>query len=162
LGAGESHTHHVTVVLPDDARLATLRGTVSGQNCVGVLSPNTPVQGGGDVLSRAPANAQGDGGRAYACHPFTIKREVKNQCSGGMVLNSAGRCACPDGTTFRNGQCSSGGTKLLPLPVPQRCVLLKGQIRTEDGRCVCPRGAELENGRCVQSEQPQEPQCTLR
>ncbi|MDG4891653.1 hypothetical protein [Mesorhizobium sp. WSM4887] len=162
LGAGESHTHHVTVVLPDDARLATLRGTVSGQNCVGVLSPNTPVQGGGDVLSRAPANAQGDRGRAYACHPFTIKREVKNQCSGGMVLNSAGRCACPDGTTFRNGQCSSGGTKLLPLPLPQRCVLLKGQIRTEDGRCVCPRGAELENGRCVQSEQPQEPQCTLR
>ncbi|TIS35052.1 MAG: hypothetical protein E5X01_20155, partial [Mesorhizobium sp.] len=162
LGAGESHTRHVTVVLPDDARLATLRGTVSGQNCVGVLSPNTPVQGGGDVLSRAPANAQGDRGRAYACHPFTIKREVKNQCSGGMVLNSAGRCACPDGTTFRNGHCSSGGTKLLPLPVPQRCVLLKGQIRTEDGRCVCPRGAELENGRCVQSEQPQEPQCTLR
>ncbi|PBB97829.1 hypothetical protein [Mesorhizobium sp. WSM3862] len=162
LGAGESHTHHVTVVLPDDARLATLRGTVSGQNCVGVLSPNTPVQGGGDLLSRAPANAQGDRGRAYACHPFTSKREVKNQCSGGMVLNSAGRCACPDGTTFRNGQCSSGGTKLLPLPVPQRCVLLKGQIRTEDGRCVCPRGAELENGRCVQSEQPQEPQCTLR
>ncbi|PBB91871.1 hypothetical protein CK215_13000 [Mesorhizobium sp. WSM3864] len=160
LGAGESQTHHVTVVLPDDARLATLQGTVSGQNCVGVLSPNTPVQGGGDVLSRGPANAQGDRGKAYACHPFTIKGEVK--CSGGMVLNSAGRCACPDGTTFRNGQCSSGGTKLQPLPVPQRCVLLKGQIRTEDGRCVCPRGAELENGRCVQSEQPQEPQCTLR
>ncbi|PBB80642.1 hypothetical protein CK218_14955 [Mesorhizobium sp. WSM3879] len=160
LGAGESQTHHVTVVLPDDARLATLRGTVSGQNCVGVLSPNTPVQGGGDVLSRAPANAQGDRGKAYACHPFTIKGEVK--CSGGMVLNSAGRCACPDGTTFGNGQCSSGGAKLQPLPVPQRCVLLKGQIRTEDGRCVCPRGAELENGRCVQSEQPQEPQCTLR
>ncbi|PBC05282.1 DUF11 domain-containing protein [Mesorhizobium sp. WSM3860] len=162
LGAGESHTHHVTVILPDDTRLATLQGTVSGQNCVGVLSPNTPVQGGGDVLSRGPANAQGDRGKAYACHPFTIKREVKIQCSGGMVLNAAGRCACPEGTTFRNGQCSTGGTKLLPLPVPQRCVLLKGQIRTEDGRCVCPRGTELENGRCVKGEQPQEPQCTLR
>ncbi|MDX8466674.1 hypothetical protein RFM26_13360 [Mesorhizobium sp. VK23B] len=161
LGAGESHRHHVTVVLPDDGRLASLQGTVSGQNCVGVLSPNTPVQGGGDVLSRAPANAEGDRGKAYACHPFTIKREVKIQCSNGMVLNSAGRCACPDGTTFRNGQCSSGGGKLQPLPVPPRCVLLQGQIRTADGRCVCPRGTELENGRCVKSEQP-EPQCTLR
>ncbi|MDX8478514.1 hypothetical protein RFN28_08470 [Mesorhizobium sp. VK24D] len=161
LSAGESHTHHVTVILPDDGRLADLQGTVSGQNCVGVLSPNTPVQGGGDVLSR-PTNVQGDRGKAYACHPFTIRREVKIQCSNGMVLNPAGRCACPEGTTFRNGQCSSGGTKLLPLPVPQGCVLLKGQIRTEDGRCVCPRGTELENGRCVESGQPQEPQCTLR
>ncbi|CDX26972.1 conserved exported hypothetical protein [Mesorhizobium sp. ORS 3324] len=162
LGAGESHRHHVTVVLPDDGRLANLQGTVSGQNCVGVLSPNTPVQGG-DVPSRTPTNAQGDRGKAYACHPFAVRREVKNQCLYGMVLNSAGRCVCPQGTTFRDGQCSSsGGAKLLPLPVPQRCVLLKGQIRTEDGRCVCPRGTELENGRCVASEQPQEPQCTLR
>lgn len=160
LGAGESHTHNVTVVLPG---LAKLQGAVSGQNCVGVLSPNTPVQGG-DVLSSAPANAQGDRGKAYACHPFTIKREVKIQCSNGMVLNSAGRCACPEGTTFRNGQCSGGGgVIILPEPKePKRCVLLKGQIRTEDGRCVCPRGTELENGRCVQGEEPQEPQCTLR
>ncbi|RWA72802.1 hypothetical protein [Mesorhizobium sp.] len=160
LGAGESHTHHVTVVLPG---LAKLQGAVSGQNCVGVLSPNTPVQGG-DVLSRAPTNAQGDRGKAYACHPFTIKREVKNQCSNGMVLNSAGRCACPEGTSFRNGQCSGGGgVIILPEPKePKRCVLLKGQIRTEDGRCVCPRGTELQNGRCVQGEEPQEPQCTLR
>ncbi|WFP63385.1 hypothetical protein [Mesorhizobium sp. WSM4904] len=162
LSAGESHTHHVTVILPDDARLANLQGTVSGQNCVGVLSPNTPVQSGGDVLSPAPTNGQVDRGKAYACHPFTIRREVKNLCSNGMVLNAAGRCTCPDGTSFRNGQCSSGGGKLQPLPVPPRCVLLKGQVRTEDGRCVCPRGTELENGKCVQSEQPQEPQCTLR
>ena len=161
LGAGESHTHHVTVMLPDEGRLANLQGTVSGQNCVGVLSPNTPVQGG-DVLSHGSTNVQGDRGKAYACHPFTISQQVKNQCSDGMVLNSAGRCACPEGATFRNGQCSSGGGKLLPLPVPPRCVLLQGQIRTEDGRCVCPRGSELENGRCVQSEQPQQPQCTLR
>ncbi|RWM07308.1 MAG: DUF11 domain-containing protein [Mesorhizobium sp.] len=162
LGAGESRTHHVTVVLPNDGRLANLQGTVSGQNCVGVLSPNTPVQGG-DVLSRAPTNAQGDRGKAYACHPFTISQEVKNQCSNGMVLNSAGRCACPEGTTFRNGQCSGGGVIILPEPKePKRCVLLKGQIRTADGRCVCPRGTELANGRCVASERPEEPQCTLR
>ncbi|AZO10197.1 hypothetical protein EJ074_14530 [Mesorhizobium sp. M3A.F.Ca.ET.080.04.2.1] len=160
LGAGESHTHQVTVTLPDDGRLASLQGSLNGQNCVGVLSPNTPVQGGGEVLSE-PSQIQGDRGKAYACHPFSIRREVKAQCSNGMVLNAAGRCVCPEGTSFRNGQCS-GGPKLLPLPVPERCVLLKGQIRTADGRCVCPRGTELENGRCVASEQPQEPPCTLR
>ena len=162
LGAGESHTHHVTVILPEDGRLANLQGTVNGQNCVGVLPPDTPVQGGGDVLNRDLINNQGDHGKAYACHPFTIRNEVKNQCSDGLVLNSAGRCACPDGTTFRNGQCSGGGTRLLPLPPPPRCVLLQGQIRTADGRCVCPRGTELENGKCVRGEEPQEPQCTLR
>ncbi|TIV30826.1 MAG: hypothetical protein E5V96_31190, partial [Mesorhizobium sp.] len=106
LGAGESHSHHVTVILPEDGRLAALQGTVSGQNCVGVLPPNTPVQGGGDVLSRDLTTNQGDRGKAYACHPFTTRHEVKNQCLYGLVMNSAGRCVCPEGTTFRNGQCS--------------------------------------------------------
>ncbi|TIW58784.1 MAG: hypothetical protein E5V54_01560 [Mesorhizobium sp.] len=167
LGAGESHSHHVTVILPEDGRLAALQGTVNGQNCVGVLPPNTPVQGGGDVLSRDLTTNQGDRGKAYACHPFTIRHAVKNQCLYGLVMNSAGRCVCPEGTTFRNGQCSAGGgtgggTKLLPLPPPPRCVLLQGQIRTADGRCVCPRGTDLENGKCVRSDIPEEPQCTLR
>ncbi|MBN9219037.1 MAG: hypothetical protein J0I79_13880 [Mesorhizobium sp.] len=158
LGAGESQSHHVTVVIPDDGRLANLQGNVNGQNCVGVLSPDTRVQGGGDVLAGDQTNVQGDRGKAYACHPFTITHEVKNQCSNGLVMNSAGRCVCPEGTTFRNGQCTSdgGGTHLLPLPVPPppRCVLLEGQIRTEDGRCVCPRGTELENGVCVKTDRP--------
>lgn len=163
LGAGESHTHRVVVTLPEDARLANLQGTVNGQNCVGVLSPDTPVQGGGDLLSGGQTSAQGDRGKAYACHPFTIRNEVKNQCSFGLVMNSAGRCVCPEGTSFRDGQCTTGGgTKLLPLPLPPSCVLLQGQVRTEDGRCVCPRGTELENGKCVRSDRPEEPQCTLR
>jgi len=164
LGAGESHRHHVTVVLPEDGRLANMQGTVNGQNCVGVLSPNTPVQGGGDLLSGGQTNVQGDRGKAYACHPFTIRHEVKNQCSFGLVMNSAGRCVCPEGTTFRDGQCTSGGgTHLLPLPVPpvQSCVPLPGQVRTEDGRCVCPRGTDLENGKCVPNLQPL-PTCTIR
>jgi len=162
LGAGESRIHHMTVVLPDDGRLADQQGSVNGQNCVGVLSPNTPVQGGGATVSPGAADLQGDRGKAYACHPFTIRREVKNQCSDGMALNSAGRCACPDGTSFRNGQCTSaGGTTLLPLPVPQGCVLLQGQIQTEDGRCVCPRGTALENGRCMGGEEPG-PTCAIR
>ncbi|MEO5759495.1 MAG: hypothetical protein ABIQ51_21860 [Mesorhizobium sp.] len=153
LGAGESHTHHVTVVIPEDGRLANLRGTLNGQNCVGVLSPDTRVQGGGDVLSGDLTNVQGNRGKAYACHPFTIRHDVKKQCSEGFVMNDAGRCVCPEGTTFRNGQCT-GGSNLLPQPPPPRCVLLDGQIRTEDGRCVCPRGTELENGACVKTGKP--------
>ncbi|AGB43190.1 hypothetical protein Mesau_00702 [Mesorhizobium australicum WSM2073] len=159
LGAGESRSHRVTVVIPDDGRLANLQGNVNGRNCVGVLSPDTRVQGGGDVLSNDATNVQGDRGKAYACHPFIITHEVKNQCSPGFVMNDAGRCVCPEGTTFRNGQCT-GGTNVLPTPPPPRCVLLEGQIRTEDGRCVCPRGTELENGKCVGTDKPE--QCTIR
>ncbi|MGX9142409.1 DUF7929 domain-containing protein [Mesorhizobium sp. 128a] len=153
LGAGESHVHTVTVVLPDDGRLANLQGDVNGQNCVGVLSPDTRVQGGGDVLPGDLTNIQGDRGKAYACHPFTIKREVRKECSPGFVMNDAGRCVCPEGTTFRNGQCSPDGGVIIE-PKPKPCVLLKGQIRTEDGRCVCPRGTELENGACVRIDKP--------
>lgn len=161
LGAGESQSHHVTVVIPDDGRLANLQGNVSGQNCVGVLSPDTRVQGGGDVLGGDKTNVQGDRGKAYACHPFIISHEVKKECSAGFVMNDAGRCVCPKGTTFRNGQCTGGGTDVLPPPPPpKRCVLLEGQIRTEDGRCVCPRGTRLENGACVRTDKPE--QCTIR
>ncbi|MCA0029276.1 DUF11 domain-containing protein [Mesorhizobium sp. B263B2A] len=160
LGAGESQSHHVTVVIPDDG-LANLQGDVNGQNCVGVLSPDTRVEGGGDVLSKDAANVQGDRGKAYACHPFIITHEVKKECSPGFVMNDAGRCVCPEGTTFRNGQCTGGGTNVLPTPPPpKRCVLLEGQIRTEDGRCVCPRGTALENGKCVRTDKPE--QCTIR
>lgn len=160
LGAGESRVHHVTVVIPDDGRLANLQGNVSGQNCVGVLSPDTRVQGGGDVLGGDQTNVQGDRGKAYACHPFTISQETNKECSQGFVMNDAGRCVCPEGTTYRNGQCSPGGG-IVPKPEqPKRCVLLEGQIRTEDGRCVCPRGTGLENGRCVRTDRPE--QCTIR
>ncbi|RWB32461.1 hypothetical protein [Mesorhizobium sp.] len=160
LGAGESHVHRVTVIIPDDGRLANLQGTVSGQNCVGVLSPDTPVRGAGEVLSRDPANVQGDR-KAYACHPFTIKREVKKECSAGLVMNDAGRCVCPEGTTFRNGECSSGGGTVIITKPKERCLLLKGQIRTSDGRCACPRGTKLENRRCVSTDEPPARLCKL-
>ena len=163
LGAGESHVHQVTVIIPDDGRLANLQGTVSGQNCVGVLSPDTPVRGAGKMLSPDPANAQGDRGKAYACHPFTIKKQGKKACSQGLVMNDAGRCVCPEGTTFRNGQCSSGGgTVIIPKP-KERCVLLKGQIRTKKGDCVCPRRTELRGRACVPIvKQPTVELCTIR
>ncbi len=69
-------------------------------------------------------------------------------------MNDAGRCVCPEGTTFRNGQCSGGGGTVTPIPPVKQCTLLPGQIRTEDGRCICPRGTELINGECVKDEPP--------
>lgn len=163
LGAGESHVHRVTVIIPDAGRLADLQGTVGGQNCVGVLSPDTPVRGAGKMLSGDPTSVQGDRGKAYACHPFTIKNEAKKACSRGLVMNDAGRCVCPQGTTFRNGQCSSDGGKVI-IPKPkERCVLLKGQIRTQDGDCICPRGTELRGNACrpIRKKPPVVEQCRL-
>ena len=155
LGAGESRVHQVTIVIPEDA-LANQRGPVEGRNCVAVLEPGTPVRGGGTQRAVTPAEGPTDG--PAACHPFTVvKEEVKQECSEGFVMNDAGRCVCPPGTRFRNGQCAGGSTTPVPPP-PVECKLLPGQIRTEDGRCICPRGTELRNQRCVR---PQAPQCKL-
>ncbi|WP_429097665.1 hypothetical protein [Aminobacter sp. BE322] len=162
LGGGESRVHQVTVVIPDDARLANRNAPTPAQNCVAVLSPDTPVRrlelgGGGAGLPGA------GGASAYACHRFTIAQQEKKQCSEGFVLNADGRCVCPEGKTFRNGQCTSGGGSVTPVPPPVRpqCRLLPGQIRTQDGRCVCPRGTDLSNGKCVSTEPPPARQCKL-
>src|SRR6185312_8384911 len=94
--------------------------------------------------------------KAYACHTFTIVKDVKKECSQGFVMNAAGNCVCPQGTTFRNGQCSDGQPRKPDKPEePRQCVLLKGQIRTASGDCVCPRGTELVNGACAQIVQPE-------
>lgn len=151
LGPHESRAHKVVVVIPDDA-VAGTDGKVSGENCVGVVSPNTPVIGGGG--SAPLSNA---GGKAYACHPFTIAKEEKQQCSQGFVMNTAGKCVCPKGTTFRNGRCTPSKAPDPKPEEPRQCVLLKGQIRTRTGECVCPRDTRLVNGACVIVEVEPEP-----
>ena len=159
LGAGESRVHRVTIVIPDDA-LANRTDPVSGRNCVAVLEPGTSVRGGGVTIGRVPAGGL-EADRRYACHMFRLSKEEVKECSRGFVLNDAGRCVCPEGTTFRNGQCTGGGTPPPPTPPepePEQCTLLPGQIRTSDGRCICPRGTELRGQRCVRT--PPE-QCKL-
>jgi hypothetical protein len=159
LGAGESRVHQVTIVIPDDGRFANLTGPVGARNCVGVVPPDQPVAGGAPVLTHVPAPNDPGAGNNSACHSFTIQKQVKQECSAGFVLNADGRCVCPEGTTFRNGQCGPEQTSDPVKPTTQ-CKLLEGQIRTSDGRCVCPRGTELKNRKCVKDEPPVR-QCTL-
>jgi hypothetical protein len=157
LGPGESRVHQVTVVIPEGGPLANIREPVSAQNCVGVVPPDTPVATAERLMSTASETSGRPGTQPYACHAFTIADKVE-ECSPGFVMNDAGRCVCPEGTTFRNGQCRTAGGQPPPLPPPpppppvEECKLLPGQIRTESGRCVCPRGTELRNGRCVKDE----------
>ena len=56
LGAGESHVHQVTVIIPDDGRFDNAARRLQGRNCVAVLEPGTPVRGAGD-LTHGPAPA---------------------------------------------------------------------------------------------------------
>ena len=170
LGAGESRVHQVTVVIPDDDRFANQTGTLQGRNCVAVLGPDTPVRNGGGLARELTVDGDREG-NAYSCHPFTVAKEQEKQCSEGFVLNADGRCVCPEGTTFRNGQCTGEDAKQpvptprprqpQPDPEPQQCTLLPGQIRTQDGRCVCPRGTELRGGACRKVEEPPVRQCKL-
>ena len=157
LGAGESRVHQVTIVIPDDGRFANIREPVPARNCVGVVSPDAPVAGEGTAQSVAPSPGGPDRGGPSDCHNFTIQPQVKQECSAGFVMNANGRCVCPEGTTFRNGQCAPDTGPPPPPPPPppaEECTLLPGQIRTEDGRCICPRGTELVNRKCVKDEPP--------
>ncbi|HTV69705.1 MAG TPA: hypothetical protein VMF90_14320 [Rhizobiaceae bacterium] len=170
LGAGESRTHTVTVMIPDDGRFDALDGPAGGQNCVAVLSPDTPVLGGGGGgVSRREITIDPSGlGDAYSCHSFALsKQEQQSQeCSAGFVLNADGRCVCPEGTTFRNRTCAGEPTPQPepdPTPETQSCTLLPGQIRTKAGECICPRGTELRRGACrkIVVEEPPVRQCKL-
>ncbi|MEW9834721.1 hypothetical protein [Mesorhizobium marinum] len=156
LGAGESRVHQVTVIIPEGGALANAKEPLSARNCVGVVPPNTPVATAERMMSEAPTTTGRPNDVPYACHPFTISNPVQ-ECSPGFVMNDAGRCVCPQGTTYRNGQCRpvDDGTPPPPPPPPppvEECRLLPGQIRTQDGRCVCPRGTSLVRGECRRDE----------
>ena len=71
-------------------------------------------------------------------------------------MNAEGRCVCPEGTTFRNGQCSPAGDKPTPSSAP--CCPARSGLR--DGRCVCPEGT-LPGANGCYTPPPPARQCTL-
>jgi hypothetical protein len=117
LGPGESRVHQMTVVIPEGGPLANIREPVEGRNCVGVVPPDTPVASIERGMSTAPETTGRPGTQSFACHTFTIAKQVVEQCSEGFVMNDAGRCVCPEGTTFRNGQCRPAGEPPPPPPL---------------------------------------------
>jgi hypothetical protein len=110
--------------------------------------------GGGGSKQKLVGNGSGGGvsqqHRAYSCHPFRLVHR-KPKCSDGFVMNDAKRCVCPQGTSFRNGQCTGHEKPMRPVG---HCTLLPGQVRTNDGRCVCPRGMELGRRGCFKPKPP--------
>ncbi len=154
LGPGDPRVRQVTVVIPESGPLANIR-----EPCVGaeLRRRGAARHAGGD---RRPDDVDGaadhrsSGTQPFACRAFTIADKVQ-ECSPGFVMNDAGRCVCPEGTTATGsaGRCKASRLRCASPPPPvEECKLLPGQIRTEDGRCVCPRGTELVNRKCVKDE----------
>ncbi|HEY6631502.1 MAG TPA: hypothetical protein VIZ90_08630, partial [Rhizobiaceae bacterium] len=160
LGPGASSVHRVTVIIPAGGPLARIAEPLSAENCVGVVPPGAPVANAERIKSTAPGTGGRPGTRPYACHAFTIADRVE-ACAPGFVMNDAGRCVCPEGTTFRNGQCRKAGGEPPPVPPVKECKLLPGQIRLGDGRCVCPRGTSLIRGACRKEQADRCPRGTI-
>ena len=117
LGAGEIRVHQVTVVIPDDGPLRQHHASPCRRRTASAWCRPTrrwPATDGAD--RRACDRATRDAAPSPAT-PSPSPKQVKEQCSAGFVMNDAGRCVCPEGTTFRNGQCVGGGE---PPPPPIR------------------------------------------
>ena len=166
------------------------QGPASGafRNCAEISSPPSGMAGpgsSGDTARRAratgPSSVGGD--QASACHEVAVAPAKmtpppaqSSTCTGGMVLNPDGRCACPPGMSWAGRQCAvatapatcpSGTTGIHPNCVvaasspgtqvpPPRCPPGTSG-RFPDCRAECPSGTRYENGACrpiVQRECP--------
>ncbi|MCP4933774.1 MAG: hypothetical protein GY927_06100 [bacterium] len=135
LGAGQSRTHKVIVMLPQNDNNTPTDASVplSSQNgmrnCVligeaGILSADI-----GDTLEGAGSAQANEGSPRYACHDFNTKEP--RQCTSGMVLNKTGKCQCPSGTRWNGRRCFGDVPPIrITDPIPP--------ITGKDP--VCPRG----------------------
>ena len=95
LGAGESRVHQVTVVIPGGGALADMTAPVSARNCVGVVSPDTPVASAERGMSTAPETTGRPAIAPYACHSFTIAKQVVAAVLGGLRHERRGPLRLP-------------------------------------------------------------------
>ena len=96
LEINERHKYVMTVKLPADAPAGG-----SFKNCARIAS------GAGTPADQAPTRATATGASPpphdESCHETTLVPA----CSGGMVLNERGRCACPVGQSWDGSACTA-------------------------------------------------------
>lgn len=131
----------MVVKLPPDAKAFT--------NCAAAIDPTSGSPTSGTKTSCVSVETK----------PAETPKD-SSKCSGGMVLNAAGACACPPDTSFNGRSCSGGGSNgvqpppvvVTPPPVvvvpapPVGC--LGGMVLTA-GACSCPPGTRFSGRACV-------------
>jgi hypothetical protein len=81
------------------------------------------------------------------------------RCTGGMTLNSVGRCACRPGTRWNGRWCvgspaqlpptqAGGGNSPSTSPASQQVGNCPRGLYWQNGRCACPPGREFIRGYC--------------
>jgi hypothetical protein len=95
LEINERHKYVMTVKLPPDAP-----ANGSFKNCASIASG--AVAPGDRSPTRATATGASPPPQNESCHEVTLAPA----CTGGMVLNEDGRCACPVGQTWDGNACT--------------------------------------------------------
>ncbi len=141
LGAGQSRTHEVTVILPEgDNNIDNLTSNskpssakTGMRNCVLIGEPGILSADISDTLEGAGSSQANEGSPRYACHPFNTEETAAEQCTSGMVLNNAGNCQCPSGSKWNGRRCFG---KVPPIIITDPFPPLIGKDP------VCPRGMD--------------------
>ena len=139
LGAGESRTHRVTIIIPGNGggngSSQTAPSTQQDmRNCVLVGEPAILASDIGGTLEGAATAQANEGSQRYACHDFLdVEERVAELCQSGMVLSkSTGNCECPSGTKWNGRRCFGTPTGLPPVTIPP----------VIDRAPVCPSGMD--------------------
>jgi hypothetical protein len=149
LGAGQSRTHKVSVIMPE-GETGTAGSALT--NCVMLGEPGILDADVDEMISIAPGNAGRDApvGKRTSCHSFTL--DEPEQCTSGMVLTDAGNCQCPAGTRWNGRRCYGKPPVIIPpvVDLDPVCPIGMDRFRSFKGR---PIGYVLErvrsNGRSI-------------
>ncbi len=138
LAAGESQSHKVTVVFPENSELTKEDAL---RNCAAIVDPGL-FPGKTKSLEKADNGANG-GNAIVGCHEFNLDDEREPQCKPPLVMNNKGVCVCPAGTEWNGRRCVGDDgppTFIPPVGDDPRCIPGRGEIRTSDNRCICIPG----------------------
>jgi hypothetical protein len=172
LAAGESRVYTVSIMLPEQAGAAGY----GMRNCAVIADPSLPdrlralqAEGRGAASATSmPSGGNGAGG-SYSCHDFRVEPTPAG-CQGGLILNNAGRCVCPQGTSWNGRRCAPPITQpptvqcppyttgrypdCRPIPCPPNTTGRYPDCRPME----CPRGTYGQYPDCKR-EETQTPEC---